>query len=511
VPDIDVAGGVDDDMVYDLVHEGASAYIGATGFSYGSPNKLHKCTWGERLMQHFFGRLTAPGGGNSMAVGAALARAKRDYVFGYGSNDALDRKTVTEFNLYGVPWTFVYYPGAQAAAQAAAEPEERGYTISVEPAVRAAQTETYTRTLSVEIDGYKVGQEKQGGIVYDLFSIKGGDLAVSDGAPILPYVEAFSMTLPYGSSLTSVLVPGLRSTNIGRYNVPIADARPWSQGGLVYTDTTEIDHFYPKELVQVQETGEGLLVTVYPIQHNPTTDQTIFYDRFGIQIVYEAPLPVAVTEVTTDKALYASGETVRTRSTIENVGDAKMTLTAALEIEDALGNPVGRTTSGAFVVPPGGAYELPLDWVSTGEGSYRATVSILSGRDVIGAAATSFEVTAGEITSWRVPKLIVSGREATFELSFANYLDGAVSATAYVGIYDSENALVAELAPKVFAVKANSTATTQISGILDGIPGETYRAVVRVEVGEQSYGPEAGTFVMGHPLFLPLVLSRYGP
>ncbi len=42
VPNIGGLGGVNDNMVYDLVHEGVSAYIGATGFSYGSPNNLHR-------------------------------------------------------------------------------------------------------------------------------------------------------------------------------------------------------------------------------------------------------------------------------------------------------------------------------------------------------------------------------------------------------------------------------------------------------------------------------------
>ncbi|MCK4450059.1 MAG: hypothetical protein KAX26_05665, partial [Anaerolineae bacterium] len=296
VPNIGVSGGVNNDMVYDLAHEGASAYIGATGFSYGSPNNLHKCTWGERLMQRFFGQLLKPPGGNSMAIGKAMAEAKSDYVFGFGGHDARDRKTVTEFNVYGVPWTFIYYPSGGATAQATAGSEERAFATLAGPVAPAAEAGVYSRNFVVDIAAYTAETEVQDDITYDILSVEGGDLAIADGAPILPYIQGYTLTLPFSSTLVEVQVVDAASSNIGTHNVPIAQVSPWSEGGLTYTTTTDIEHPYPTDLVQWQETSEGLLFTLFPIQHNPTTDETTFYNHFEVQVTYEAPLPIGVTD-----------------------------------------------------------------------------------------------------------------------------------------------------------------------------------------------------------------------
>jgi hypothetical protein len=64
VPDVGGYGGVDDNMVYDIVHEGGRAYVGATGYSYGSPGSLCNATWGEKLLQLFFDEFLKEGCSN---------------------------------------------------------------------------------------------------------------------------------------------------------------------------------------------------------------------------------------------------------------------------------------------------------------------------------------------------------------------------------------------------------------------------------------------------------------
>jgi len=396
VPNVGGLGGVNDDMVYDLVHEGASAYIGATGFSYGSPNNLHRCTWGERLMQRFFSQLLKPPGINSMTIGSALARAKRDYVFGYGKDDALDRKTVTEYNVYGVPWNFIYYASGGTTAQAAAGPEERAFATLSGPVAPAAEAGVYSRNFVVDVAAYTAGTETQDGIVYDLLSIEGGNLAIADGAPVLPYVEGYILTLPFDSTVTEVQVVDVGSSDIGTHNVPIAQVSPWSEGGLTYTTTTDIEDPYPTDLVQWQETSEGLLFTLFPIQHNPTTDETTFYNHFEVQVTYEAPLTIGVTDFSIDKTSYSPGEAVNTSAIIGNVGDAGATLTAILTIEDEFGGVIGSQTSEEFTVPAGGSHELSLAWAGTpDQGSYRAAVTISSNGDTVGGASAGFQVVVG--------------------------------------------------------------------------------------------------------------------
>jgi hypothetical protein len=98
--------------------------------------------------------------------------------------------------------------------------------------------------------------------------------------------------------------------------------------------------------------------------------------------------------------------------------------------------------------------------------------------------------------------------DTTSSLSFANHRDEGVSATAHVAIYDAENALVAELAPKTFSVGAGATGTTFLTANLDGIVGETCSAAATVMVDTQSYGPATAAFQFGHPVYLPLIFNQ---
>lgn len=509
-PNVGGIGGVNDDMVYDLVHEGASAYIGATGFSYGSPNNLHRCTWGERLIQRFFGQLVKPPGGNSMTIGKAMAEAKRDYVFGHGGNNALDRKTVTEFNVYGVPWTFVCYPSPTTTVLVAAETEERAFTITDGPMAAAASVGTYSRNFTVDIAGYTAGTETQGGIVYDLLSIVGGELAIADGAPILPYVRAYTLPLPLDGSVTNVQVVGEVHANIGPYNIPIALVEPWTQGGLTYTTTTDIVTPYPAEVVQWQEAGAGALFTVSPIQHNPTTDATTFYSHIEVQVTYQAPAPIAVTDFSTDKTSYRPDDAIYTSATIWNVGDTETTLNATLTIEDELGQEVGSQASGGFTVPPGGSHDVTLSWAGElASGSYRATLTVRSAGDVVGGASAGFQVVDGRITALEVPEMLMPDQEAAFQVGFANYRASGVTAQVGLSIYDGQGLPVADLAPQMISVGADSEGMAGFVWDTAGAGGGSYTAIATVAVDSQAYGPAQRSFQIGARTYLPIVLKNY--
>jgi hypothetical protein len=519
VPDVDVDGGVDDDMVYDLVHEGASAYVGATGFSYGSPcnssttsSCMHRCTWGERLIQRFFGQLLKPPGGNGMAIGKAMAEAKRDYVFGHGSSDALDRKTVTEFNLYGVPWAFVYYPTpTTATGLAAAVPEARAFTATGGPVVAAAQLGVYSRNFVFDLAGYDTEVKTVGGIAYDLLSVEGGDLAIADGVPILPYVRAYTLTLPTGSSVTDVQIVDSASSPIGIYNVPIAQVGPWTEGGLTYTTTTDIEYPYPADLVQWQEIGTGVLFTVFPIQHNPATGATTFYNYLEVQVTYDASAPIAVVGFSTDKASYRPGDAIHTGATIWNVGDAEAMLIATLAVEDELGHAVASHTGDPFVVPAGGTHELPLSPIGPLDaGSYQATLTMSSAGDPVGGDSAGFQVVDGRISTLSVPEILVPGQEASFEVTFANYREGAVIAEVGLSIHDGQGLSVADLPPQAIPIGADSEGTVGFAWNSEGACGGSYSAIAMVSVEGESYGPAQQGFQIGGRIYLPLVVKN-GP
>ncbi|NIO09766.1 MAG: hypothetical protein GTO40_17890 [Deltaproteobacteria bacterium] len=524
VPDIDVPGGVNNSMVYDVIHEGARAYIGATGYSYGSPCNaltgdglcLHKCLWAERLMQRFFGNLLMPVGSNSMTIGGALARAKRDFTFGYGNRDALDRKTVTEFNLYGVPWAFVFYPDANTAEALRAQDlravavAEQGFTTVSGPVVRGTEEGVYSQTFDVEIEPYTMGTEIQNGVEYHLFSIEGGDVAVAPDTPILPYVKGYTLPLPFGASVTAVNVVDSTSASIGTHNIPIAEVEPWSEGGLTYTTVTDIDYPYPEDLVQYQQTSERLLFTIFPIQHNPTTDETTFYSRFTVQVTYESPLTVTVTEFNTDKQQYAPGETISTTTRIANVGDVAAVLTATLKIKDALGEVMGTGTSMAFTVPSGGSYVLPLSWTGAlDDGAYTVKIELFSQEAIVGGASAAISVLGCEITGLTVPTTLMIGEEDIFQVLFANYTSAGVGGEAFLTIQCSQGGYLEELAPQAMNVAPGSTGTATFSWTPLGVSAAQYIAIARVVANGQTYGPITKSFLVTHEVPIDIKPGSY--
>lgn len=459
VPDIDLDGGIDNCMVYDLIHEGARSYIGATGFSYGSPNNLHKCTWGERLIQRYFDNLLMPGGSNSMTIGKALAEAKQDYTFGFGSKDALDRKTVTEFQLYGVPWSFLFYPDA-AAAEGLVESKSdaaaaKGYTVAALD-IQAQETAVYKRTIDITLPEYRIDVEEQNSIKYALFSIKGGEVAVSPDQPILPFIKGFSMPLPPGAEILDVQLVKSNFRNIGDYNIPIAKVMPWSEGGLNYTTETDITVPVPDEadLVQYQVSGGEALFTVFPIRHNPTTDETWFSDYFTLEITYEAPIEVMISQYSLDREQYAPGDPVRTTTRVSNIGSEEVQLTVALAFVDSAGQGVGHTVSRFYSVPAGQTLTVPLSWEGEelDDGSYTAQVTLLYGGKLpVGGESVPFSVVSGSLKI-EGPEELPAGGNGIFKVTFANYKSYTVSGSLKVNIQNTAGGRIYELPARKFVV-----------------------------------------------------------
>jgi hypothetical protein len=101
---------------------------------------------GERLLQHFFD-VFLPSGTQSASIGGALRAAKDTYVFGFGGNDGLDRKTVTEFTLYGIPWAAARLSGRTTASRRQSAGGGRWSAVGDQHhAGNAVQSDTYRYT-----------------------------------------------------------------------------------------------------------------------------------------------------------------------------------------------------------------------------------------------------------------------------------------------------------------------------------------------------------------------------
>jgi hypothetical protein len=498
VLDIDVPGGADHSMVYDLIHEGARAYIGATGFSYGSPNNLHKCTWGERLIQRFFLNLTTPGGSNSMALGKALAEAKQNFTFGLASNDALDRKTVTEFNLYGVPWSFIFYPNAMSRGEA---DDPGGYLSgALEGTISAGDDEgIYTQIVEFNLADFQVQREIQDDEKYDIFSIEGGHTAISPDAPVLPFLKVFSMPLPPEAEIQDVRLVEATPEFVGEFNIPIARVAAFSEGGISYTTRTDINSPFPADpdLVQYQRTTEGINITLFPIQHNPTTDETWFYQRGAVQVTYQAPRTINITEFSTDRPGYRPGEAVNTRCVVANIGDSKERVKGLLQLKNSRGEIVGAETTEACSIAPGGACVLETAaWIEAiPDGAYSAHISVQNSEEAtVAQAAAEFSVVTGEIIDLSVPETLHDGETGIFRVSFVSYSPDPVTGQALMSIHNSEGAAVAELAPIKIRVEPNeeTEAVFQWSPNVTGAGAHT--AAAKIIINDNEYGPSTRTF-----------------
>ncbi len=495
VPDIDLDGGADNCMVYDLIHEGARAYIGASGFSYGSPGYLHKCKWAELMMQDFFNYLMKPSGGNSMALGAALAKAKANYIFDYlgSGKDHLDRKTVTEFNLFGVPWSCVIYPSASSRAPLPASLMQNEDLIK--GAVIRQTEKTYTQSFTIPIKKYEVKEERQGKIKYHLVTIPGGDSAVADDTPILPYVKGFTLPLPPEAEVLSVEVKKpAKPTDIGQYNVPIAQVEPWSEGGLTYTTKSSIQSLYPsvEELVQYQQTDEGLLFTVFPIRHNPSplSKQTLFYPSFTVNVTYEAPITVGIVSFSTDKDEYNPGETVRTTDVISNVGDGEAVLEAMLQIKDAGRETLATLYSQPFTVPSGSLYTLNMSYAgSLDSGAYTAYLQVKSGKLPLGGASDAFTVKGSGILALDVPPRLYLGETGDCVLTFFNANEQDMQATFEMTLQDAVGGLTQSLPAQEVEVPAMSEKEVTFAWTPNLKGSGQWLANASVVMGQVRYGP----------------------
>jgi parallel beta-helix repeat protein len=494
-------GSLNDTLAYRLIHEGVRAYLAPFGLSsFIEGDQIHGAEQFSRLVLK---NLIEPDSSNSMPIGKAVAEAKTDYDFPYISQGAWQeraegQKTVVEFNLLGVPWATFSYPARCSTAHSARLGiNDYAFTTREGPVVAHAQANTYSRTFTVDIESYDVVQETVGEITYDLFSVEGGKIAFGGGAPILPYVAGITLPLPLGGNVTAVELNVANATPIGIYTIPIAKVQPASEGGLTYTTETDIDYPYPKveDLVGYELTSEGMLFTVFPIQYNPATDETTFYDHFEVNVTYFSPSYIVVTEFATEKREYVPGEMINTSTTLANIGDADAVLNTSVEIRNAFGDLVATQMSDDFTVHAGSSYQLQLNWNGElGDGAYAVELTIRSPEGVEAGAADHIAVLGGRITELAVPPQLEPGEEDVFYVSFVNYRSTEVTGNVNLTIQLGEGGFREELAPHPFTVAGKSTKRVNVTWrALNISVGDCY-AIATAAVNDQAYGPVSERF-----------------
>jgi hypothetical protein len=248
----------------------------------------------------------------------------------------------------------------------------------------------YSKIFEVGIAEYQVSNENG----YEIITVPNGQLEINEGYPVLPFVETGTLALPYEASMVNLEVIESKSSSIGRYNIPIADVAPFSEGGISYREETDIDYLYPSEIVFSESTSIGLLVRVSPIQHNPTTDETLFYSYLKIQATYATSAPIVIVDFSTDRSIYVSNDIIKTSTEVKNIETSEISLVGVLTLKDEFGRIVGSTESERFSVSPRRSHTLSLSWDKSLEGgTYDVIITIVDAeQNIVGATAQSVQV-----------------------------------------------------------------------------------------------------------------------
>jgi len=486
-------GGVNHSMVYNVIHHGARAYYGASGYSYGSPGCLHWCTWAERLLQYnFYYFLCA--GSQSRTLGYALQQARINFPFGLGSNTGLDRKTVTEFNLFGVPWQNLDYPGgiggadqyetARLLEKSMPAPLKRERKLMLAPRrVVKLSSNIYQQSFTVETSSWKA-EDFEGFKIIDIPD--GGQQLIPD-APVLPAVTRHSIALPGDGKILDLTVTGITTDTLGQFNIPTVKVGAWTESGISYTTDTAIDYFYPPEIAYSHE-GEHNhhLFSVFPVRHNPTTDETVLHPDFEVTITYEAPVPFGILDFTADDAVVAAGQSPSFSARIFNMGDAELPLSGTLAVTDVSSGDGISTATLNVPLSPGVIYDFQTSMAGVPDiGQYSAVLTLKDAMDRSVTAETNFSVVAAQMTNlvavWNpieeksllsvdIENLSDKGKTLTLAFSVMNsegiWQDTVYSSPVSMGAGEKKN-IQESWIPSQIATEAMKI---QAVGALDGMP-----------------------------------------
>ncbi len=491
-------------LVYSLIHHGASGVVACPGL-YQSHRAANQIDWNEKIANDLW-QEAIDGTGQSKPIGLALRNVKRNYDAG-ARWDGFDRKAVMLDTLFGLPWMRI--PGRVAGGQDIKRDAITGQNVLLSHPAEISTASAYSITAEIDASNYTIDTTTAPG--FDLIQVSGMRLLENDDAPILPGIDV-NFALPPGASIVDIVVTPGGETDLGTLNIPlcIPDVAIEGEETGGYKETPDTVGIYPDQLYQVditpQESFQAVRLTVIPAIYDATSGQATLYQSLSVQVTYEAPLEVAITDFSTDKTSYAPGETINTNATVANVGANSAWLTATLTIKDAAGQTVATQTSSPFTVPGGGAYTLPLAWAGTlDEGAYNAVLTISDGANTLGGVSTDLSILGGEITDFTVPDTVFG--YANFQVTFANHRTAPVNVTKNIYIYNVEGTAVARLPQKIVTVSSASETTTSFSWDTTRFPESAYTAAVIATVDGAQYGPMLATFrVDRNAVYLPLVL-----
>lgn len=499
----------DDNLMWAFANKGVSGVLASGSFvSSSGPWTSSSTTMihGEQLYNDFFEHLIT-GSETTRSVGKALKRAENNYKPGWVESGN-DKKAVLQYFIFGVPWMQLDPPVTFDA-----EIINSNVIISSTSPIKI-EDNTYKKTFEIDISDYSISSVDQ----FDLIIIEESQLILSDLKPILPKVN-IEVSLPHESNIKDVKIIPTESISLGNLNIPsfqssVIENMP--NGGL--TSETDVSGLFPtpRFVVHTSKMEDHELVTIgiAPVQYDTITHEANFFSKTVLEITYETPSPVVITELTTDKPAYNLGETVTTTTSIENVGAESMTgIHLDLTLNDMVGQVLSSTSGASFDLPVS-TFSINTDISTNGlpQGSYLLEVIALDNTNTPRAASSIFiYISSGRISNFLItPNPVIQGDDVTFEFTFENFAPYSVEANGAVHIYNKAGVEVANLPTAPIIVDVSSMKTIDVTWNTKNKDIGDYTALATISTSDNSFGPLFGVFEILSLDITPPMITNVG-
>jgi hypothetical protein len=470
----------DDCMLYALVSQGGSGVVAAGGKTINGVDVT--------LINLYFSKLIKDGK-ESLPFGTALRDAKIGYDKGSKWDDS-EKKTVTEFIYYGVPWGTINLQGKKQG-----DLTEKSSDVSIEISNPIQISgDKYSQTIEVNVTNYMVSKVDS----YDLIEINGTELALDEHLPIVPLINV-KLFLPLDSEVTGVSLVNNTTAMIGNYHIPsfISAEDPGKSG---YGQSTGVG-LYPSPIYQVEivqlEYHKVILLKVAAIQYNPQTNETILNNYVKLELAYQTPVTATIINFSPEKTKYTSGEPIIASAVIGNIGSDDLAgLHVNLSLKDPYGEIKASSTSTPFDAASGESTTMVVELdQSLLHGSYTCEMNLTdSTENVLGRSSEHIYISTGNITTFSHPGEVTSGEDITFNITFKNTNTTSVEGKGIVYIYDSNGIEIAGLPSLPVTVAFNSEEQMSINWNTLGKEIGEYNAIAYVFTDEESFSSEYSTF-----------------
>jgi hypothetical protein len=470
-----------DNLAWAIINAGASGYKALTSFGWSG--------YSDKLDGIYYSYLTKP----TYTVGDSLKYAVTKYKPWWIPGflfwlDPLNEVTLTEPVLYGVPWMTIDPPESLQVGQGS---DRNDFKINISKPQYVASN-TYKIIVEVNVTNYFISKLNS----FDIIKINGSDETRANGMPILPMIY-IPIALPKGSNASLSMVQNI-STTIGYYNIPCFIAIRKGSNGSAVANCTNITGMVPVPsyglYISDFDDYKEAAIALALVRHDPQTKKTVLYNYTKLELYYQTPVPVVITDFSLDKIEYVSGETINASVTVENVGSDNLTnLRANLSLKDPHGRIVASNEE-LFDIASGESRTIYVTLTpNVPHGIYLAELNIL-GSGVLASSSRYITINTGEIVNFTCASEVESGNLENFTISFRNGYQNSVKATGVVYIYDSDYIRVGEVYSAPVQIPANATYDIKISWDTTGKDCGKYTASAVVLIENEQFGPEHCSF-----------------